>query len=420
MQTDVLFKRAFENAPIGMGLCSLEDGSYLMVNQALCRLLGYSEEELLGMRFQDVTHPDDAAASWASFEPVQAGEIDSYDMEKRYVTKGGDVRWVDLRVSLVRSDEGVPLFSLGQLVDITARRRALVELAGKREEMRQILDATPALVYVKDLEGRYVDVNREFCAGLGLDRSEVIGRRPSDFLPAEVAREVEQHHREMLAAGHPKTFEERHEKDGVARTWVSVKAPLHDTDGNVTGVCGVDTEISDRLEMEAETAKLERQLERYERLDAVAQLAGGIAHDFNNLLAVVLNYAALLESELQDPEQVELASEIRLAADRAADLTRDLLAIGRRSPTNRVPLDVSDLLDAVRSRASGRLPEGVTMDTAVSDGTPSLLGDRDQVERMLLALAQNAAEAMPGGGRLSISAAGVEVTEQGGGPQPGH
>ena len=420
LQHDLLFRRAFEDAPIGMGLCSLEDGSYLRVNQALCHLLGRSEEELLGLRFNDVTHPEDAGSSDGRFARLRAGEIDRYDIEKRYMTKAGEVRWVDLRVSLVRSETGEPLFSLGQMVDITDRKRAEAELAGKREELRQILDATPALVYVKDLDGRYLEVNREFSAGLNLARSQVVGHLPSDFLAPEAARMVEAHHREVLEAGRPKTFEERHYRDGVARTWVSVKAPLRGEGGRIIGVCGVDTEITGRLEMEEEKAKLERQLERYERLEAVGQLAGGIAHDFNNLLAVILNYAALLEVELDDADLVELASEIRQAANRAAELTRDLLAIGRRSPVKRVALDPAELLDGVRSKAAGRFGDRIRLETSVSEGTPALLGDHDQVAQMLFALVQNAAEAMPGGGTVSIGASHAQVTAADGQPEPGH
>jgi diguanylate cyclase (GGDEF)-like protein/PAS domain S-box-containing protein len=115
------FRSAFDNAPIGMALVGLE-GQWLDVNQALCDLVGYSEEELLGMTFQDLTHPDELDADLALVHDVLAGRRSTYQMHKRYIHADGRVIWALLSVSLATDEEGRPLHFISQIQDFTERR----------------------------------------------------------------------------------------------------------------------------------------------------------------------------------------------------------------------------------------------------------------------------------------------------------
>ncbi|HEX9109390.1 MAG TPA: PAS domain S-box protein, partial [Longimicrobiales bacterium] len=117
------FREMFEHAPTGMGLVAL-DGRWLQVNPALCGIVGYSAAELLGMDFQRITHPDDLLADLTQAERLAAGEIESYQVEKRYVRKDGRPVWVLLSGSAVRAADGSPLYFIAQVLDITARRMA--------------------------------------------------------------------------------------------------------------------------------------------------------------------------------------------------------------------------------------------------------------------------------------------------------
>jgi PAS domain S-box-containing protein len=126
------FRGAFDAAAIGMALIAL-DGRFQMVNRSLCRIVGYTEEELLGMAFQDITHPDDLNVDVREVSHLLAGDIHSYQLEKRYLHKDGNVLWVILSVSLVRDTAGRPLYSVVQIEDITARKRFEEELRGARD-----------------------------------------------------------------------------------------------------------------------------------------------------------------------------------------------------------------------------------------------------------------------------------------------
>ncbi len=118
-----LFQNAFHHAAIGMALVGLE-GKFLKVNRSLCELVGYPEDELIRLTFQDITHPDDMEFDLAQVARLVTGEISSYRIEKRYITKAGAIVWVLLSVSLVRSPEGKPLFFISQIKDITVRKEA--------------------------------------------------------------------------------------------------------------------------------------------------------------------------------------------------------------------------------------------------------------------------------------------------------
>jgi len=131
-ESEQRFKSAFAEAPIGMGLASIDPGQpgrLIQVNRALCELTGYTEEQLLGRRIRDLTHPDDVEQSVAAFQRLVTGEIPDYELEKRYVRADGRVVWGLLHVSLVRDSSGRPLYAIGQIQDVTDRKAAQEQLA---------------------------------------------------------------------------------------------------------------------------------------------------------------------------------------------------------------------------------------------------------------------------------------------------
>src|SRR6185295_18455209 len=148
--SEARFRNAFEGASIGMALVGL-GGRFLQVNQALCKLVGYSEQELVATTFQAITHPDDLDAGLDYVRRMLAGELPDYRLEQRYFHKQGHVVWILLSVSLVRSAEGTSLYLIDQIVDITDRKQAqdaLVETARQLEqtnrELAQARDAALA------------------------------------------------------------------------------------------------------------------------------------------------------------------------------------------------------------------------------------------------------------------------------------
>src|SRR3569623_909657 len=138
-ESEARVRGQFDTAAHGIALVSPE-GRWLRANPALCRMLGYSEAELLTLDFQILTHPDDLGADLAQVDAVLAGEIGSYQMEKRFLHKDGHIIWILLSVALVRSAEGQPLYFVSQIQDITARKRAAAALRENESQYRTLAD----------------------------------------------------------------------------------------------------------------------------------------------------------------------------------------------------------------------------------------------------------------------------------------
>ncbi len=191
------FASAFELAAIGMALVSLQ-GQWLKVNRALCQMVGYTAEELCSMRFQDLTHPEDLEADAAQTRRLLAGEIDSFQLEKRYFHKDGRILWILLSVSLVKDDGGRPLHFISQIHDITQRRRAEEErglaedaLKESEERYRLLVELSPDAVLVHK-EGRIAFANASAAALFGASA-------PGDLVGTEIYRLIHPDFRAVVA-----------------------------------------------------------------------------------------------------------------------------------------------------------------------------------------------------------------------------
>ncbi len=166
------FANAFDEAPIGMALVAL-DGSFLRVNRALPELVGYDAEELLGLTFQDITHPDDLEADLELLREVLAGKRRNYRMEKRYVRPDDAEVWVNLSVSVVRDESGEPLYFVSQIEDVTERRRNQDALREAEDRFRSAFDEAPIGMAMNSLDGRFLRVNKAMSEITGYSREQL-------------------------------------------------------------------------------------------------------------------------------------------------------------------------------------------------------------------------------------------------------
>jgi PAS domain S-box-containing protein len=179
------FQQVFEDWPVGMGLVG-DDFRLIEVNEAFCRLTGYTAEELRGRTFADITHPDDVDTDIRLARRLFAGELPGYSVDKRYVCKDGDIVWVELTVSVIRDDRGRPLRAIGLVQDITARRRALDDaqtaLASLARERDRILEYAGEGIYHVDERGRITFANPAAARILGWPPQELIGKPAEELL----------------------------------------------------------------------------------------------------------------------------------------------------------------------------------------------------------------------------------------------
>jgi two-component system, cell cycle sensor histidine kinase and response regulator CckA len=391
------FSGAFHYAAIGMALVSPE-GRWLKVNKALSEIVGYQKEELLTKTFQEITHPDDLASDLDQVRQVLAGEIQSYQMEKRYFHKNGRVVWVLLSVSLVRDGQGNPLYFVAQIQNITSRKHAEEILRQAENQYRGLIDNALVGIFQASADGKFLSCNPSMARMLGYDSPARMTMSITDignqlYVDPERRRELCR----RLAAEHVvRDFEcELYRSDGK-RIWVSVTARAIFEDGTICGLEGTTVDISERK-------LLEDQLKHTARMEAVGRLAGGVAHDFNNLIGVMTGYGSLLREGLPADSPLQgFAEQICRAGERGAALARQLLTFSRKQSMQTTVLNINRLLDEMRSMLSRLIGEDITLELIRSSEPSMIKADPLQFEQIIMNLAANARDAMPQGGSLTI------------------
>jgi PAS domain S-box-containing protein len=290
--------------------------------------------------------------------------------------------------------------------DITERRRAEDVLRQSEERFATAFRASPAAASISRLaDGRCLDVNEAFLRMLDHRREAVIHRTAQDLAiwadPSDRIRFLAQLQERGSVPAFPTRFRTR---SGELRDVVVSAEPV-DMDGERC-MLAISTDVT-------EQKRLEEELFQAQKLEAVGRLAGGIAHDFNNLLTTILGYSDLiLHDRPGDADLHEEIGEIRKASERAASLTRQLLAFSRKQVIEPRVLDVNALV-AESSRMLRRLiGEDIELETKLAPDLASVRADPVQIEQVIVNLAINARDAMPGGGRLTIETRNLAAGEK--------
>jgi two-component system, cell cycle sensor histidine kinase and response regulator CckA len=290
-----------------------------------------------------------------------------------------------------------------------ARRFAEEELARAALKYRALFDGSPWPTWVYDRASRvFLEINDAAVVHYGYGRDELAGHVVSIFAAPGVdagplVRGVDEPNIDVDESAI------RHKKKDGTIIWVELKVHEIDVDGRLACLASV-RDVTERKTAEDALRKSEQQLLQAHKMEAIGSLAGGIAHDFNNLLSVILSYAALIIDELPPGEQVRAdVEQIQLAGQRAAQLTRQLLAFSRKQVLQLVVLDLNQIVADIE-KMLGRL---IGEDIQVSVLTERLLGkvhaDAGQIEQILMNLVLNARDAMPVGGKLTIETSNVEL-----------
>jgi len=256
-----------------------------------------------------------------------------------------------------------------------------------------------------DLQGRVTLWNPAAERIFGWSEDDVLGRPLSivpDDLRAEFLSAID------LVGRHgrvPDQLTRRRRRDGSTIEVSVASSSIVDSGERVIGLLSVVSDISDRHSLELE-------LQGAQRMEAVGRLAGGVAHDFNNILTAIIGYADLLAMDLpaEDPKRADIA-EIRRAADRATKLTRQLLAFGRRDAQQICVLDMNDVVSGVLPMLRQLIGTHIELVTSVGSDLGRIRGDAGQLEQVIVNLVLNARDAMPGGGRLAVTTADVDLDD---------
>ncbi len=289
--------------------------------------------------------------------------------------------------------------------DATERWRSEAAVRESEARYRTLFEESRDAIYVSTPEGRFLAVNPAGLRLFGVDTVEdLLGRSARDFYCDPEARE--QWLRRMRDEGYVQDYAiEVRSARGERRTVLETATAETDEHGDVTTIRGFLRDVT-------EQRRLAEQLQQAQKLEAVGRLAGGVAHDFNNLLTVISGYTELALKRLgeADPLRAEL-EEIHKAGQRAADLTRQLLALGRRQVLSPEPLDLNRVVAEIEKLLRRVIGEDVELVTRLQPGLWTVRADPGQLAQVILNLAVNARDAMPRGGQLHLSTANVELDE---------
>ena len=411
-ESEARFKSAFDDAPNGMVLATIEyerAGQFLQVNRAMCELTGYDEHQLLGKRFTDVTHPDDLDVSVGLKRRMLAGELSKYQVSKRYLHADGRVVWVQVHMSLVRDSSGAPAYTIAQVEDITERKRAEEAV---RKTSRQLAEAQK-LARLGSWEWEVVSDQATCSEELyrifdwDLDTTAPSLGAFVELLHEDDRPTVTAVLEESIAEAKPFRFEARIVRaDGELRVIESHGEVAEAVGGAVAKMVGTVQDVTERRQVEQELAR-RRESEREHK--ARSEFLSRISHELRTPMNAILGFAQLLEMDDLTATQRENVDLISKGGHHLLQLINEVLEISRIESGNltvsvepvHVESAVSEVIDLVRPLAA---EHSVTvMNGLTPDGHHHVAADHQRLKQVLLNLLSNGIKYNHEGGSVRVS-----------------
>jgi len=420
------YRAVVQQTSEGMILAEVNGLRVIECNQAFASMLGYSVSEVLGLTAYDFVE-DDRESIDQRVLSLRRGELTPV-AERHFSCKDGSILEVEVNNSIISYGGQDVLCTVVR--DIRERKRAekaiqlansvleakvkerTSELEQQRVFLRQVIDLNPNFVFAKDKDGKFTLVNQALAEAYGTSVEHLLGKTDADFNPN--AEEIQRFRRDDL-----EVIEQRVEKfipeelmtdaSGSHRWLQTVKRPIVSGDGNVSQMLGVATDITARKRAEKALHDSEEMLRQAQKMESVGTLAGGIAHDFNNLMTVVTGYSELVLRRMNGDEPLRTRiQEIKSAGDRAASLTRQLLAFSRKQMLKPIVLDLNAVVTGMGKMLPRVIGEDVELRFDLAASVGKVTADPGQMEQVLMNLVVNSRDAMPAGGCVTVKTENVE------------
>jgi PAS domain S-box-containing protein len=335
----------------------------------------------------------------------QTGHIDA---ECRVLRPDGFVRWVWIRGYPI-TEQGRIVRIVGVIEDITEKRHLAAERDALLSRLQLHIQRMPLAYVLFDADFRIIDWNPTAERIFGYAREEMLGKGPpyEQFVPRSFWEKGEEI-RNRIRSGDMKahSVNENLTKDGRTIVCQWLNTPLMDENSQFVGLLGLAQDVTEQRSLEA-------QLHQAQKMEAIGHLAGGVAHDFNNLLTIILGYSEIILSKLgpSDPMR-EFIKAISVAGERAASLTRQLLAFSRKTVLEPKVLDLNEVVKETDKFLRRLIGEDILLTTTLDPTISRVKVDPDQLGQILMNLAVNSCDAMPKGGNLTVETRNVELGQE--------
>jgi PAS domain S-box-containing protein len=387
------FAGAFEGAAVGMVLAA-PDGTLLRANRALCELTGWPEQELAGRPLDELLDPADRGLDQPAIDAMLAGRTQRLASERRCLVADGGTKVVRINLSLIRDPEGAPLHFVGQIEDVTERRRMLEALTLSEARYKGLIAHLPdSTIHLFDHDLRLLLSEGEPMRAHGYDPQELEGRLLHEIVPQQLYDRLAPEYRAALA-GESRSFD-LDSSDGTGTYWVQI-APLRDELGQVIGGMALSRDITARRRAELSVEDRARDLERSNA--ELEQFAYVASHDLSEPLRMVSSYLQLLQRRYHGKLDSDADAFIDFAVDGATRMRRlidDLLTYSRagRGDQPLVPVDLGEVVEHVLESMRAQ-PDARDAHVAVAD-LPTVLGDPHQLGQLFQNLIGNAVKFVP-------------------------
>lgn len=384
-------------------------------NRGAQRIKGYDADEIVGRHFGAFYTPEDRAAGRPAIALATAKAEGRFEGEGWRLRKDGSRFWASVVIDPIHDDQGHLIGYAKITRDVSERKAAEEALAQSERQFRMLVEGVvDYAIYMLDPNGIITNWNAGAEKIKGYSASEIVGQHFSKFYSPEdrAAGLPLQSLQKAATEGRFEAEAWRVRKDDTL-FWANVVIdPIRDETGRLVGYAKITRDITDRKRVQAELDQARERVAHNQKMEALGQLTGGVAHDFNNLLMVVGGQAHLLRSKVgDDPKAHRALDAIETSALRGQDLTRHLLSFARRQRLQTTIAPLAERMSGVRELVATSLPANIDLELNLPDDLWPVEVDQGELDLAILNLAVNARDAMPTGGRLTISARNINLAD---------
>ncbi len=418
-ESESKLRALFEQAPMGIAVIDSNTRRFLKINPQYCKIVGYSEAEMLGISFDQITHPDDIASDFSNMRRLREGDLPSFRIEKRYISKDGATVWVGLTCVPLWHESGPGRQHIAMVEDITARKQAEILIAESELKYRELVELANSIILRWNSKGEVTFLNEYGQRFFGYPANEIIGHHVvGTIVPgADTGGQDLSDLMDQICAS-PERFEENVNENmrrGGERVWIAwTNRILRDPQGRVFEILSVGTditkqrnaetalrELNDTLEHRVveRTAEMRAAVERAEAADRIkSAFLATMSHELRTPLNSIIGFTGIVLQGLAGPlneEQTKQLGMVKGSARHLLELINDVLDISKIEADQLMvaaePFDLSQSL----SRIAGLVrplagKKGLELVTAFSPAVSVMTGDRRRVEQILLNLLNNA------------------------------
>jgi PAS domain S-box-containing protein len=412
-ESEERFRTILENIEDGYFEVDLA-GNFIFTNESLARILGYERHELTGMNNREYMDTENSKRVFATFNQVYLTGKATKTFDWKLIKKDGSECFVETSISLKKDRDGNPTGFHGITRDITDRKLSEEALALEKTLVDAIFNSIPGLLYLYDSEYNLVRWNKKHETMTGYSPEELASMKMSDWFGGDqeswdaIVKGVEM----TQKTGFGEAEANFRKKDGTT-------IPMYFTGSLLTingerYLTGIGIDISERKLAEERQERLQAQLSQAQKMESVGRLAGGVAHDFNNMLGIILGHSELVLEKLKKPGQqiVPHLLEIRKAAERSADLTRQLLAFARKQIVTPLVLNLNETVVGMLKMLKRLIGEDIQLIWIPGKDLWQVKIDPSQVDQIMANCCVNARDAIDGIGKITVETKNITLDSE--------